>query len=65
MAELTVRVPNAEFRRVVLDAYKDEPFEAIMHLIVDLVEEVAGDVEAAEHLKYLIEVIENYIGEEE
>lgn len=62
MAELTVRVPNAEFRRVVLDAYKDEPFEAIMHLIVDLVEEIAGETD---QLRDLIEVIESYIGEEE
>lgn len=65
MAELNAHIPNAQFRRLVVDAYKDEPYEAIIHLIVDLVEEIAGDAEATEHLKDLIDLIKDYIGEEE
>ena len=64
MAEITVHIPNAQFRRKVVEAVAHEPFEMVMHLIIDLVENIAGDPEANEELKHLVQLINSYIEEE-
>ena len=64
MADLNVHIPNAVFRLKVVEAYRHEPYEAIMALIIDLVEEIAGDGNANEELKTLIDLIDGYIEED-
>ena len=65
MAELRVEVPNHQFRRLVIEGVMTEETSDIVDLIVDLVEEIAGDPESVEHLKNLIDLISGYLPSEE
>ena len=65
MAELRVEVPNHQFRRMVVEGVMNEETSDILDLIVDLVEEIAGDPESVEHLRNLIEIIGSYLPVEE
>lgn len=65
MPEITTHVSNVAFRQLVVQAVSDESFEVVSHLIIDLVEIIAGDPEANKELKHLVEIINGYIAEEE
>ena len=65
VAELRVEVPNHQFRRMVVEGVMNEETIDIVDLIVDLVEEIAGDPESVEPLKNLIEIIGSYLPVEE
>lgn len=64
VAELRVEVPNHQFRRMVVEGVMNEETSDIVDLIVDLVEEIAGDPESVEPLKNLIEIIRGYLPSE-
>ena len=64
MAELIVHIPNATFRRQVVEAMYGEPYEAVLALIVGLVENMAADPFADEELRDLVATIKSYIPEE-
>ena len=64
MAELRVEVPNHQFRRMVIEGVMNEETSDIVDLIIDLVEEIAGDPESVEHLRNLIEIINGYLPSE-
>ena len=64
MAILDIEVPNYQFRRMVVKAMQDEDTSEILDLIVDLVEEVAGDPKSVEHLENLIEILSSYLPED-
>lgn len=64
VAELRVEVPNHQFRRMVVEGVMNEETSDIVDLIVDLVEEIAGDPESVEHLKNLIDLINGYLPSE-
>ena len=64
MAELRVEVPNPQFRRMVVEGVMNEETSDIVDLIVDLVEEIAGDPESVEPLKNLIDLINGYLPSE-
>ena len=64
VAELRVEVPNHQFRRMVVEGVMNEETNDIVDLIVDLVEEIAGDPESVEPLKNLIEIIRGYLPSE-
>ena len=65
MADINIHIPNYQFRKMVVDGLQHEPYEAICHVIIDLVEEIAGDAEASVYLNDLIEQIQAYLPEEE
>ena len=65
VAELRVEVPNHQFRRMVVEGVMNEETSDIIDIIVDLVEEIAGDPESGEHLQNLIEIIGSYLPVEE
>jgi hypothetical protein len=50
---------------MVVEGVMNEETSDILDLIVDLVEEIAGDPESVEHLKNLIELISGYLPSEE
>lgn len=64
MAELRVGIPNQQFRRMVVEGVMNEETSDIVDLIVDLVEEIAGDPESVEPLKNLIDLINVYLPSE-
>ena len=64
VADLRVEVPNHQFRRMVVEGVMNEETNDIVDLIVDLVEEIAGDPESVEPLKNLIEIIRGYLPSE-
>lgn len=64
VAILDIEVPNYQFRRMVVKAMQDEDTSEILDLIVDLVEEVAGDPKSGEHLENLIEILSSYLPED-
>ena len=49
---------------MVVEGVMNEETSDILDLIVDLVEEIAGDPESVEHLKNLIELISGYLPSE-
>ena len=64
MAELRTCIPNQQFQQMVIEAMMNEETSDILDLIVDLVEEIAGDPESGEHLQNLIEIIGSYLPSE-
>lgn len=64
MAMLGVEVPNYQFRNMVVKAMQEEETSDILDLIIDLVEEIAGDPKSGEHLENLIEILTSYLPED-